>query len=97
MPNSGGARPGAGRPPKELSERKRWLQERAIMDWTTEEDAREFWVAQMTAAKACEPSASKLVASYMFGVPTQPIEVSGPDRGPVVIRYVNDWRNPEAE
>lgn len=90
MAGTGGARPGAGRPPKELSERKRWLQEQAILNWTSDADAKKFWKTQLRLATEGDAPAAKLVASYLFGVPTQPIEMTGDQR--LVIEYSNDWR-----
>ena len=86
----GGRRPGAGRPPKELHERKRWLQQQAVLEWTTVDDAKMFWQTQLSFAKAGDHNAAKLVAGYIFGQPTQVVEVSGPDGAPIQVSHRPD-------
>lgn len=79
----GGRRPGAGRPPKALSERKRWFQEQAVLNWTTPEQARAFWECILAEATTGNAKMAKIAADYLFGVPTQPVEISGPAGGPI--------------
>lgn len=61
--------------------------EQAVLEWTTVEDAKMFWQILMSFAKAGRIDAAKLVASYLFGLPAQPIELTGEGGKEIVVRF----------
>ena len=96
-PNAGGARPHAGRKPKAITTIRQKALEEASGD---AERALAFVIAIMDdegqpvrLRKEC----SVEVMDRVWGKAKQTSEVTGKDGGPMLLRWINDWRRPDAE
>jgi len=63
-----------------------------------EEELRKMFRVQMARAQAGDMSAIREILDRLIGKPVQAHQLEGSDGGPIelLLRHVNDWRNPDA-
>lgn len=59
----------------------------------SQKDWKEIFLKASSMAKRGDIPSARFLAEYRFGKPNQKIEMTGGGGGPLVIQYVNDWRN----
>lgn len=90
-------RPGAGRKPKAFTVLKNRIEAERADD---AEYAFALYASVMRDDKQLLPLRLQCAAEIMdrvLGKPTQKNELAGKDGAELVIRYINDWRNPTAD
>ena len=51
----------------------------------------------ITQAKGGDRDARRFLADYALGKPKQRVALTGDDGGPLILRWLNDWRRPDAD
>lgn len=94
-PNSGGARPGAGRKPSAISEKRREFER--LLHETSRDDFRAIIDQLIEAAKRGEPWAVKDVLDRVLGKPKQAVQFDGEVMQPLVVEIPAELWEPQAE
>ncbi len=95
-PNSGGARPGAGRKPSDINERRRHL-ERLWYEAVTEDDHIAIIKKVVQAAKAGDRAAQQPYFDRVQGKPAQAVQFEGEAMQPLVVGIPFEVLRGEAE
>lgn len=84
MAGTGGRRPGAGRKPKEYEADLAEILKRSFLP----EDREAVFKRLIADSKSGDHRATQILLAYAYGKPTERVEISGRDGGPVPIETI---------